>query len=226
MTLRKYMRIALALLATAALLTATVAATSFTAETKTVDAGTDSVTVEISLADNEGLAGALLSVSYDSALTLTAVNGGTALSTLQFTAGGDLTEKPFKLLWDGLEADSTNGTVAVLTFSVPETAGEYAIELSGNDVDFYDGTLTLAPVTLTGGKITVASASTHVPGDIDGNGTVNMRDLLTLRQALAGGYGVDVSVEVGDLDHNGSVNMRDLLTLRQYLAGGYGIVLT
>ncbi|MBQ7566254.1 MAG: hypothetical protein IJT18_03960 [Oscillospiraceae bacterium] len=60
-------------------------------------------------------------------------------------------------------------------------------------------------------------------GDMDGNGTINMRDLLTLRQYLAGGYGVDLTVAVGDLDGNGSINMRDLLTLRQYLAGGYGV---
>ncbi|MBQ7566765.1 MAG: hypothetical protein IJT18_06560 [Oscillospiraceae bacterium] len=77
--------------------------------------------------------------------------------------------------------------------------------------------------TLT--SFTVTSEQARVPGDLDGNGTVNMRDILTLRQALAGGYGVVIPESVGDLNHDGSTNMRDLLTLRQYLAGGYGVTL-
>ena len=75
--------------------------------------------------------------------------------------------------------------------------------------------------TGSGGTVT----PTHVPGDLNGDNTVNMRDLLTLRQALAGGYGVVIPEGVGDINHDGFTNMRDLLTLRQYLAGGYGVTL-
>ena len=101
--------------------------------------------------------------------------------------------------------------------------------------------LTLAPAALADAPVgaivkspaeialTPAEKSEHligVPGDMDGNSTVNMKDLLLFRQNLAGGYGVAITASVADLDHNGSVNMRDLLLFRQYLAGGYGVELT
>ena len=83
-----------------------------------------------------------------------------------------------------------------------------------------------ATASITAGGATAAAAfKIYTPGDVDGNGTVNMRDVLALRQFMAGGYGVEIATEDGDLDRNGTVNMRDLLTLRQFMAGGYGVTL-
>ena len=65
-----------------------------------------------------------------------------------------------------------------------------------------------------------------LPGDVNGDNKVNMKDVLYLRQGFAGGYGVTLDPVIADLNHDGRVNMKDLLVLRQYLAGGYGIVLT
>ena len=65
--------------------------------------------------------------------------------------------------------------------------------------------------------------SAHM-GDTNCDGTVDMRDLLTLRQAMSGGYGVTVGGSA-DLNHDGEINMKDLLLLRRHLAGGYGVVL-
>ena len=58
----------------------------------------------------------------------------------------------------------------------------------------------------------------RMPGDIDGNGKQNNKDVLRLMQYLAGW---DVEVEAGSLDINGDgkLNNKDPLCLMQYLAG-------
>lgn len=55
-------------------------------------------------------------------------------------------------------------------------------------------------------------------GDINGDGKVNMRDVIQLRQYLAG-YEVTIDNGVSDVTGDGKVNMRDVILLRQYLAG-------
>ena len=86
----------------------------------TVTAGKeDSVTVPISISDNHGICGASISVTYDKALTLTGIQGGDGLSSLTMTRPGDLTANPVIILWDGVNADTSNGNIALLTFTVP-----------------------------------------------------------------------------------------------------------
>ena len=57
-------------------------------------------------------------------------------------------------------------------------------------------------------------------GDVDGDGSVTMKDLLKLRAAIAGIEDIDEAcMEAADLNGDGQVNMKDLLMLRRILAG-------
>lgn len=131
------------------------AGVTITAEAGTVDTASKTAVVTLSLAGNTGLAGALISVKYDSALKLTKIESGDALSSLTFTPGGDLAANPVNLLWDGQDADASNGKIAVLTFSMPERAGEYSVSLSGDAGNFFDNDMNDVAVALNGCSIRV-----------------------------------------------------------------------
>ena len=68
------------------------------------------------------------------------------------------------------------------------------------------------------GEAALREPASHIPGDINGDGKVNNRDLTRLAQYLAG---KNVDYVEGSLDVNGDgkVNNRDLTRLAQHLAG-------
>lgn len=75
-----------------------------------------------------------------------------------------------------------------------------------------------------------ASAETldYTPGDVDGNGMINMVDVLKLCQYYVdgckydpNGYAVNIpNVNAGDVDGNGVINMVDVLRICQYYVDG------
>ena len=60
-----------------------------------------------------------------------------------------------------------------------------------------------------------AAEASSIAGDVNADGTVNMKDVLSLRKALAG---LDTVAGDGDVNLDGDVNMKDILLLRRYLA--------
>lgn len=114
-----------------------------------------SVDVPIRISGNSGIAGAVIRIDYDSSLTLTGVKKGTAFSDLTLTPPKDYSVKPVTLVWDGIDADATNGIIAILTFTVPEGSGFYGISASYAKGGIYDGALNDIDVLVTNGGITV-----------------------------------------------------------------------
>ena len=62
------------------------------------------------------------------------------------------------------------------------------------------------------------SADGHIPGDVNGDGTVNIMDVITLMALLAGD---NVSFVPGstDIDNSGTVNILDIITLMNFISG-------
>ena len=122
-----------------------VSASDFTEPTIFVDskysAAGSTVTVDVAIANNPGIAGATLTVAYDQLLTLTAAANGEAFSNLTFTKPGSFSN-PSRFLWDSESGETKkDGTILTLTFEVSESASSDAnlnIEISSNLGDFYD----------------------------------------------------------------------------------------
>ena len=125
--------------------------------TVTVDiitaAAGETVTVPIRLSGNPGITGLDLIISYDAKLTLTSITKGDALPTLAMTPGGDLTANPIVISWAELNADSTNGVIANLTFDVPDESGLF--EISATVDSAYDNNVNLVQIGTEDGSIIV-----------------------------------------------------------------------
>lgn len=66
--------------------------------------------------------------------------------------------------------------------------------------------------------IMTVPASERTPGDCNGDGSVDIFDLLALKKQLAG-MSVEIEQENADVNGDGSVDIFDLLLLKKYLAG-------
>ena len=71
------------------------------------------------------------------------------------TRPGNLLSNPIKIIWDGLEADNTNGSIAILSFITPNEAGEYNISVAYEQGDIVDGNLDPIKINTKSGTITV-----------------------------------------------------------------------
>ena len=114
----------------------------------------------------------------------------------------------------------SNGTVKDETYTSAIPARDLVI--SGFD-STEEGTCT---VTVGYGglsasfEIEVVKRVTALKGDADGNGDVNMKDVLLCRKIIAGAEGDGAVVfENADMNDDGDINMKDILAIRKMIAG-------
>lgn len=151
------------------------------------DAG-GSVSVPIRIENNTGICGATVAVEYDKSLVLTAVEKGTALTALTMTNPGKLSANPINIGWDGMDADASNGVIAILTFTVPDISGTYNINISYEDGDIVDGNLQPISLKMNKGQITVGFVS-EVTVKVDGKGATMRNDSGDSGKILVAFYG-------------------------------------
>jgi len=201
---------------------------------KTSSKPDSTVEIAVSIADNPGIAAAAITFSFDSDLTLIGATKGEVFSALTMTVpnalknGGSVSDS-CRIAWFGNDNVTENGVILTLKFKIsPDAvAKKHVISAICSDEGFADETRTSVDVIFEAGEIDVID---YISGDVDGNGIINMFDVLTLCQYYvdADGYGVTIAnLNSGDVDANGKINMFDVLTLCQYYvdAEGYGVTL-
>ena len=77
---------------------------------------------------------------------------------------------------------------------------------------------TQAPTKKPTKKTTAPTEAPIVYGDVNGDGVVNMKDVLALRKHIAGVV-IDIHFDAADTNADDVVNLKDVLALRKFIAG-------
>ena len=65
-----------------------------------------------------------------------------------------------------------------------------------------------------------------VPGDVNGDGLLNLKDIVLIRRSIASGWNVQIDETIADVNHDSKVNLKDVVLLRRAIAGGFNVTLT
>lgn len=183
------------------------------------------VVVNVNVENNPGIAGATLSISYDSKLTLTGAESGATFSKLSFTSPGQFFN-PSEFLWDS-ESGQVNddGTILSLTFKIADDAtanDNLNINVSYYPGDIYDENMDSVSLQTVNGCVTVVD---YKPGDVNDDGAINGKDVTLIRRNIVGGYDLEINESAADVNEDGRINGKDVTSIRRYIVGGYGVEL-
>ena len=169
------------------------------------------VDVTVTLKNNPGIFSFTLGVAYDDTkMVLTDV-------VLTDGFGGSIVADN-RIVWlaDDVDID-TDGVVLTLTFTILDTAeagSEVAVTLTYADGDICNYDEEDVYFAIVEGTVTIGV--THVPGDVNGDGACNNKDLTRLKRYMSG---ADVEVFHLDINGDGAENNKDLTRLMKYLSG-------
>lgn len=173
------------------------------------------VVATVYVENNPGLISMKLSIDYDDTkFELVEAQAGEGFAVECGPLGAPLTVNYV----DGLNPDNTtNGVFVVLTFKVKDDAveGPTPITVRYDADDLFDYDLEPVLFNVVNGETEICKC---LPGDVNGDGNVNIFDLGMLQRHL---NGWDVTIELAAANVNGdaTVNIFDLGILQRYLNG-------
>lgn len=183
------------------------------------------VEVKVNIENNPGIAGATLNFSYDSKLRLIKAENGDAFSDLSLTVPGEFSN-PCDFLWDSVTGQvQNNGTLLTLTFQVSDEAvanDKLNINASYHLGDIYNEDMESLNLQMVNGCITVIN---YIPGDVNGDGQVNGKDVTLIRRNIVGGYDLKINKAAADVNEDERINGKDITLIRRFIVGGHGVEL-
>ena len=203
--------------------------TAYTEPTIVVDSKSASsgstVSVDLLVVNNPGMAGAKITVSYAEELTLLEAVSGETFAALDYTRPGVFTS-PCNFNWDSENAEvDQDGTLLTLTFRVSPDAPankKLDVNISYRYGDIYNRDLDSLKFDMVSGYVNVIN---YIPGDVNSDNAVNGKDVTLLRRYNAGGYDVSINRAAADVNDDLAINGKDVTLIRRYNAGGYDVEL-
>lgn len=179
----------------------------------------DSFTATLRLADGISAAALRCAVGYDQALltlqstqVIPAGNADLSQGVGSYKATA-LREGQARMLWYDLDNSYTGGDLLTLTFTANTALSGTRLTLTGLDLADRAG----KPLSVSGAGFSVTVPPAGIPGDANGDGSVNVFDLAALQKHIAGTGTVNTAL--CELNGDGIINIFDLATLQKGIAG-------
>ena len=173
------------------------------------------IQIPVRLEKNPGVVSIEISVLYDD--TILEWTGATEGSY----GGAFLGEVGDSLTWyaeDAAVNETKDDVFVILSFRVKNSApaGTTQISVSYEEDNIYNADEVNQPFLIVPGEIEILS---HTPGDINGDGQVNNKDVTRLQRYLKG-QSVEVVEAALDVNGDGKINNKDATRLQRYLKYG------
>lgn len=186
------------------------------------------VDVTVSLQNNPGIISAKFALSYDSSkLTLTKATNGSIFEASTFMAGKNLSVVPYTVYWEDALAEEdyrSDGVLVTFTFSIADDAaiGVVPITLQMDNGSTFNYEMNEVAFAVVDGGVDITDRK---PGDPNGDGTIDLKDVVLIRRFLAGGWDLTVNEANADVNADGILDLKDVVILKRYLAGGWNVTL-
>ncbi len=189
------------------------------------------VDIPVKISNNSGIATYTIAITYDNSImypvSYTKSNGfSDMISTLD--SGSDMSQlKEVKFVWDSLSNISGDYSLFTVKFKIMDNvkSGNYSIGLNQNTTIFANSSLNDVLYSVILNNIVIGSI---LKGDVNKDGIVNGKDVVLLRQYVAGFPSATLTseqIDTGDVTGDGLANGKDIVKIRQYIAGFPGITL-
>jgi len=194
------------------------------------------VMMPIRIDSNPGIAGLGIEVMYD--VSMLSLEGYQIGSVMMDYDSSNITENP--ILFNFLSPINSNayenGVLITLQFRVlPEATGFASVTATVDNTFNLDGQPIVFAPSINGG----VNISSVIPGDVNGDGVINLADIILLRRYVArhfthlygniwldnAGNEVYFNRAAADVNGDGQVNLADIILLRRYVARHPGVVL-
>lgn len=174
--------------------------------------------VEVRVNNNPGITALQLNVNYDADyLSLKSVEHCSLFSNPSTCS--ESYSSPFIISWFSQQSldENENGTLTILTFSVNDTAktGDTKITLSYDEDNVFNSKFENVKFDTIDSTVSISDC---LPGDVNRDDTINMKDLVLLQKYL-NRQDVQVDSKAADVFFDNSLNMKDVVLLQKYLNG-------
>ena len=184
------------------------------------------VKVNILVENNTGITYAGLKISWADGLTLVDAENGSVFGDLTYQEPNRYVQSGTNFIWYGNMMNTIeDGVVLTLTFEVAEDALDSTmlkINVAGDS--FVDNDLEEFTPRFIGGGVRIVN---YIPGDVNGDGAVNGKDLMQYARYASDGYTTDpdgynivLNENAADVNDDGKINGQDLIMISRYISDG------
>lgn len=196
------------------------------------------VELDVVIDNNPGILGGTFTISWDENLELLSAKKQDAFEDLNYQAPSGFDRNGTNFMWYGDSVSEVlDGTFLKLTFKVSQNAlSDKILPVNIVAKQMIGANSNTISATCVNGGIQVVD---YIPGDVDGNRSVELLDVITLAQYVSddcitkpNGFNVSLNEKAADVNDDGYMDLLDIILICQFVSDdcitnpdGYNVIL-